>query len=202
MERLPGSEGSLARQAERGFDPGRREAERRPLPSKSSPTRAIAGSPMTSAMLARSCAVASGSSRPSPFSAPPARSPTASASPTFASSCAPMVASWRHGVLRSRCPGPGVEQNADSAALAAESRPCPRPSVTRLVASLAEMLSRRLRVRFDGEAAGFEVSLSAARATEAEGAMPSALGLVAGSRGRSRAALARSASSPRGRFRR
>ena len=73
----------------------------------------------------------------------------------------------------------GVEQSADSAALAAEIEAMPTAERDALVARLTELLTRRLRVRFDGEPAPFEVSLPERGQPRAEGAAPSALGLVA-----------------------
>lgn len=73
----------------------------------------------------------------------------------------------------------GVEQSADSAALAAEIEAMPEAERNALVARLAELLTRRLRVRFDGEPVPFEVSLPEHGQPRPEGALPSALGLVA-----------------------
>jgi len=73
----------------------------------------------------------------------------------------------------------GVEQSADSAALADEIDAMPEPERDELVARLAELLKRRLRVRFDGEPAPFEVSLPDTGKPRPEGAVASALGLVA-----------------------
>lgn len=73
----------------------------------------------------------------------------------------------------------GVEQSADSAALAAEIGGMPEAEREQLVARLMELLKRRLRVRFDGEAAVFDVSLPERGQPRPEGALPSALGLVA-----------------------
>src|SRR5262245_61871063 len=52
----------------------------------------------------------------------------------------------------------GVEQSADSAALAAEIEGLPAPERDALVARLTELLTRRLRVRFDGAAVPFQIS--------------------------------------------
>ena len=73
----------------------------------------------------------------------------------------------------------GVEQSADSAALAAEIEALPAAERDTLVARLRDLLSRRLRVRFDGEPVPFEVSLPEHGQPRPEGALPSALGLVA-----------------------
>jgi len=53
-----------------------------------------------------------------------------------------------------------------------------------LVAQLVEMLKRRLRVRFDGESAEFEVTLPERGQPRPEGTLPSALGLLARLEGR------------------
>jgi hypothetical protein len=53
----------------------------------------------------------------------------------------------------------GVESSADSVALAAALEAMPSEERESLVAQLMEMLKRRLRVRFDGDATAFEVSL-------------------------------------------
>src|SRR6185295_20147845 len=66
----------------------------------------------------------------------------------------------------------GVEQNADSAALAAEIEAMPAAERDALVVRLAELLSRRLRVRFDGDPAPFAVSLPERGQPRAEGALP------------------------------
>jgi hypothetical protein len=78
----------------------------------------------------------------------------------------------------------GVDQNVDSAALAAEIEAMPATERDALVVRLAELLARRLRVRFDGDAAPFEVSLPERGQPRAEGVLPSALGLVARLSGR------------------
>lgn len=78
----------------------------------------------------------------------------------------------------------GVESAADSAVLAAHLEAMPAAEREALVAQLVESLKRRLRVRFDGEPAPFEVSLPERGQPRPEGSLPSALGLVARLEGR------------------
>ncbi len=78
----------------------------------------------------------------------------------------------------------GVDSSADSAALAAEIEALPAADRERLVRGLVELLQRRVRVRFDGVQAPFEVSLPEAGRPEPPGALPSALGLLARLSGR------------------
>jgi hypothetical protein len=73
----------------------------------------------------------------------------------------------------------GVDASADSAALAAEIDALTPADRKRLVHALAELLSRRLRVRFDGVPVPFSVSLPEAGRSEPPGALPTALGLRA-----------------------
>jgi hypothetical protein len=78
----------------------------------------------------------------------------------------------------------GVESGADSVALAAAIEAMAPADRDALAAQLEEMLERRLRVRFDGEAAAFEVTLPERGQPRPEGSLPSALGLVARLEGR------------------
>jgi hypothetical protein len=78
----------------------------------------------------------------------------------------------------------GVDRGADSVALAAAIEAMSPVERGALVARLTETLKRRLRVRFDGEAAAFEVSLPDRGRPRPEGTLPSALGLVARLEGR------------------
>ncbi|HET7294019.1 MAG TPA: HupE/UreJ family protein [Vicinamibacteria bacterium] len=78
----------------------------------------------------------------------------------------------------------GVDSSADSAALAAEIEALPPPERERLLEGLVALLRRRVRVRFDGTPAPFEVSLPDAGRPEPAGALPSALGLTARLEGR------------------
>ncbi|HJS56471.1 MAG TPA: HupE/UreJ family protein [Vicinamibacteria bacterium] len=78
----------------------------------------------------------------------------------------------------------GVDSSADSAALAAEIDALAAPERERLMRELAELLKRRVRIRFDGAPATFEVALPDAGRPEPPGALPTALGLVARLSGR------------------
>jgi hypothetical protein len=78
----------------------------------------------------------------------------------------------------------GVDPSADSAALAAQIEGLSAVERQRLVDGLVELLRRRVRVRFDGVAAPFEVSLPEDGRPEPPGALPTALGLVARLSGR------------------
>ncbi len=73
----------------------------------------------------------------------------------------------------------GVDSSADSAELAATIEAMPEADREELVARLADLLKRRLRVRFDGEPAPFEVSLPERGSPPPAGRLPSALGLLA-----------------------
>lgn len=73
----------------------------------------------------------------------------------------------------------GVDSSADSAALAAEIAKMPPPERQALEARLAELLARRLRVRFDGQPAAFTVALPEKGLARPANTPPSALGLVA-----------------------
>jgi len=73
----------------------------------------------------------------------------------------------------------GVDNPTHSAALAGQIRSMPPAEQDALVARLAEMLGRRVRVRFDGEPAPFSVSLPERGRPQASDASPSALGFVA-----------------------
>jgi hypothetical protein len=78
----------------------------------------------------------------------------------------------------------GVSSSADSAALAAEIEALAPAARDELVARLASLLKRRIRVRFDGEPAPFEVSLPERGKPRGPSELPSALGLVARLSGR------------------
>jgi len=78
----------------------------------------------------------------------------------------------------------GVPSTADSAALAAEIEALDPAAREALVADLVELLKRRLRVRFDGQPADFEVGLPQRGRPQPAGVLPSALGLVARLSGR------------------
>ena len=78
----------------------------------------------------------------------------------------------------------GVDAAADSAALAARIDAMSPAEREDLVSRLAELLKRRLRVRFDGEPVPFTVSLPDRGGARAPGAAPTALGLVARLEGR------------------
>jgi hypothetical protein len=73
----------------------------------------------------------------------------------------------------------GVEGGADSAALAAHIEALPGAEREALVGQLVDMLERRLRMRFDGQAVPFGVALPERGQPRPEGSLPSALGLVA-----------------------
>jgi hypothetical protein len=78
----------------------------------------------------------------------------------------------------------GVSSSADSAALAAEIEALAPAARDELVARLASLLKRRIRVRFDGEPTPFEVSLPERGKLRGPSELPSALGLVARLSGR------------------
>src|SRR5262245_47075988 len=73
----------------------------------------------------------------------------------------------------------GVDSSADSAKLAAHITGLPEEEREALVSELTGLLKRRLRVRFDGTPAPFEVSLPERGREAPSGAPASALGLVA-----------------------
>jgi hypothetical protein len=73
----------------------------------------------------------------------------------------------------------GVPSTADSAALAAEIEALSPAGQEELVARLASLLERRVRVRFDGEPAAFTLALPERGKAWPPGELPSALGLVA-----------------------
>ncbi len=73
----------------------------------------------------------------------------------------------------------GVDASSDSAALASEIQGLSTIERERLVQGLVELLQRRVRLRFDGTPAAFEVSLPEAGRPEAPGVTPTALGLLA-----------------------
>jgi hypothetical protein len=73
----------------------------------------------------------------------------------------------------------GVDSGADSAVLAASIEAMPAADREELEKRLVEVLKRRIRVRFDGEPAPFEVSLPERGQAAPAGRLPSALGLVA-----------------------
>jgi hypothetical protein len=72
----------------------------------------------------------------------------------------------------------GVPSTADSAALTAEIEALSPAARDALVAHLASLLERRIRVRFDGEPVPFEVSLPERGQARRPGEPPTALGLV------------------------
>jgi hypothetical protein len=72
-----------------------------------------------------------------------------------------------------------VSSSADSAELAAEIEALSPAARDELVARLAALLKRRIRVRFDGEPAPFEVALPERGKPRGPSELPSALGLVA-----------------------
>lgn len=78
----------------------------------------------------------------------------------------------------------GVSSSADSAALAAEIEALSPVARDQLVARLASLLQRRIRVRFDGVPAPFEVTLPQRGRPRGPSELPSALGLVARLNGR------------------
>ena len=78
----------------------------------------------------------------------------------------------------------GVDASADSAELAARIESLPPADQDALVARLADLLRRRLRVRFDEAPAPFEVTLPERGLLSPGAALPSALGLVARLEGR------------------
>jgi hypothetical protein len=78
----------------------------------------------------------------------------------------------------------GVSSSADSAALAAEIEALSPAARDELVARLAAVLKRRIRVRFDGEPAPFEVVLPERGKSRGPSELPSALGLIARLEGR------------------
>jgi hypothetical protein len=78
----------------------------------------------------------------------------------------------------------GVDASADSAALARQIDAMTGADRERLVAGLAALLQRRVRVRFDGGPAPFTVSLPQHGRAPAPGTAPSALGVVARLQGR------------------
>jgi HupE / UreJ protein len=73
----------------------------------------------------------------------------------------------------------GVDSSADSKALAARIEGLPAAEREALVAGLEQLLKRRLRVRFDGKPAPFDVSLPDRGQPVPPGTAPSALGLTA-----------------------
>jgi hypothetical protein len=72
----------------------------------------------------------------------------------------------------------GVDSSADSAELAARIEAMPRAEQDALATGVADVLARRIRVRFDDAPGPFAVSLPE-RGTRPPGSQPSALGLVA-----------------------
>ena len=72
----------------------------------------------------------------------------------------------------------GVSSSADSAALAAEIEALSPAAREELVARLGTLLKRRIRVRFDGTPAPFEVTLPERGKPRPPSELPSALGLV------------------------
>jgi hypothetical protein len=78
----------------------------------------------------------------------------------------------------------GVEPTANAGALAAEIRAMPASDRDALAGRLADLLTRRLRVRFDGQPVPFTVSLPGRDRPPAPGEPATALGLVARLEGR------------------
>jgi hypothetical protein len=78
----------------------------------------------------------------------------------------------------------GVSSSADSAALAAEIEALTPTDRDALVDRLASLLKRRIRVRFDGQPAPFEVTLPERGRARGPSELPSALGLVVRLEGR------------------
>jgi hypothetical protein len=78
----------------------------------------------------------------------------------------------------------GVDASADSAALAAEIAARAAPAQDELAAKLIDFLSRRLRLRFDGEPAPYTVTFPERGHPRPAGAGPSFFGLVAHLSGR------------------
>jgi hypothetical protein len=72
----------------------------------------------------------------------------------------------------------GVDSSADSAELAARIQAMPPAEQDAAVAAAAEVVKRRIRVRFDDQPAPFTVAMPE-RGTRPPGVLPSALGLVA-----------------------
>jgi hypothetical protein len=72
----------------------------------------------------------------------------------------------------------GVSSSIDSAALAAEIEALSPEEQDDLVAGLARLLERRVRVRFDGQPAPFEATLPERGRHVGPGELPTALGLV------------------------
>jgi HupE/UreJ protein len=77
----------------------------------------------------------------------------------------------------------GVDAGTDSAELAARIEAMPKAQQDELASGAAEVLRRRVRVRFDDQPAPFAVTLPE-RGTRPPGSQPSALGLVAQLEGR------------------
>jgi hypothetical protein len=73
----------------------------------------------------------------------------------------------------------GVDASADSAELAARIASLPQPEQDALVARLADLLRRRLRLRFDETPASFAVTLPERGQRPADAVLPSTLGLIA-----------------------
>src|SRR5262249_15191450 len=73
----------------------------------------------------------------------------------------------------------GGDSSTDSAALAAHMEAVPESERAALAASLVELWERRVRVRFDGAPAPFEVTLPDRGRPPSPGIAPSAFGLVA-----------------------
>ena len=78
----------------------------------------------------------------------------------------------------------GVEPTADAGVLAAQIRALPSSERDALAGGLVDLLTRRLRVRFDGQPVPFTVSLPGRERPPAPGEAPAALGLVARLEGR------------------
>ena len=78
----------------------------------------------------------------------------------------------------------GVSSSSDSAALAAEIEALTPAARDELVDRLASLLKRRVRVRFDGTPAPFEIALPGRGKARGPGELPAALGLVVRLEGR------------------
>ena len=94
----------------------------------------------------------------------------------------------------------GVSSSADSAALAAEIEALSPAAREELVARLETLLKRRIRVRFDGTPAPFEVTLPERGKPRSPSSSRARSASSSGSPGASRTGRGRSRSSPRWRF--
>ena len=94
----------------------------------------------------------------------------------------------------------GVSSSADSASLAAEIEALSPAAREELVARLGALLKRRIRVRFDGTPAPFEVTLPERGKTRPPEELRARSASSSDSPGASRTGRGRSRSSPRSRF--